>query len=137
MRSSSIKRFISTIVITMVILAGCASVDPKEATVPEDLDTYSGLSAALASDEDILLYDVRNPEEYDSGHIPGALNVPDYHFLKDIPPSLNRNDIIVLYCVSGLRSTSVHKLLSNNGFNYVYDFGGLWKWEGELAKGTD
>jgi rhodanese-related sulfurtransferase len=116
----------------ILVLAGCASLCPKEVVVPKNLDTYSGLSAALAAGEDIFLYDVREPEEYESGYIPGAINIPDYEFLEE-PPPLKKDDIIVLYCVSGLRSTSVHKMLSNNGYKYVYDFGGLWKWEGELV----
>ena len=130
------KKFIVTTAITILILTGCESLDQKEVTVPKGLDTYSGLSAALAAGEHILLYDVRTPEEYESGHIPGALNIPDDNFLEE-PPPLNKSDIIVLYCVSGLRSTSVYNMLSAKGFNHVYDFGGLWKWEGELVKGTD
>ena len=133
MKRTAMMKYLAAIVLTLLVMASCASLSPKQVSVPENLDTYEGLSTALAAGEDILLYDVREPEEYESGHIPGALNFPDYEFLKN-PPPLKKDDIIVLYCVSGLRSTSVHKMLTDNGYKYVYDFGGLWKWEGELVK---
>ena len=127
------KKCVTALVITMVILAGCTSLGYREVTVPKGLDTYAGLSSALAAGEDILLYDVRTPEEYESGHIPGAVNIPFYDITKTLP-SIKKNDIIVLYCVSGVRSHSAYLILSDKGFNHVIDFGALWNWEGELVK---
>jgi len=51
----AIKKSIAAIAITILVLAGCASLCPKEVSVPKNLDNYSGLSAALAAGENIIL----------------------------------------------------------------------------------
>lgn len=152
------KNCVATLIlaITLLILTGCASVDSKKTnmpqvsvtqapvpqptmpkvTVPKGLDTYSGLSAALAAGENIQLYDVRNTKEYESGHIPGALNIPHHDIAWKLPAS-RKNNVIVLYCVTGVRSYAARQWLISKGFNYVIDFGGLGKWDGELVKGSD
>ena len=157
----AMKKYIVVIVIILLSLTGCASLDsredtvpqktvpqdsvpqdtvPKETvpqvTVPQGLDTYSGLSEALAAGDRIFLYDVRTSEEYESGHIPGAVNIPHYDIAAKLPIS-KKNDIIVVYCAGGVRSYSACQWLSDKGFNYVFDFGALWNWEGELVKGPD
>jgi phage shock protein E len=90
----------------------------------------------LAAGDGILLYDVRTSEEYESGHIPGAVNIPHSDIAAQLPVS-KKNDIIVVYCAGGVRSYAAYQWLSSKGFNCVVDFGALWNWEGELVKGPD
>ena len=73
MKRAAMKKYVIALVITMLILAGCASLGYRDVIVPKGLDTYAGLSSALATGENILLCDVRTPEEYESGHIPSVL----------------------------------------------------------------
>ncbi len=77
---------------------------------------------------DIILLDVRQPEEYQSGHIPGAVLIP----LPELPERLKELDIseqVITYCRSGRRSYSAAALMSGNGFKHVYSMdGGINAW---------
>ena len=73
-----------------------------------------------------LLVDVRTPEEYQSEHIDGALNVP----LADLPRRLDelRGKSLVLYCRSGNRSHQAQQLLQERGFPEVRNLGAMTRW---------
>jgi len=83
----------------------------------------------------ITLLDVRQPEEYQSGHIPGAVLLP----LPELPGRLKELDAseqIITYCRSGRRSYSAAALMSGQGFKYVYSMdGGITAWNGLVASG--
>lgn len=69
--------------------------------------------------------DVRTPGEYLDGHYPGAINIP----LNELPQRLDdfkeMEKPIVAYCKSGARSEMAVSVLKQNGFNEVYNGGGL------------
>ena len=128
------KRYLITIlVITAALMSGCASLGTV--VVPPDLDTYAGLSAAIEGGEDIRLYDVRTPEEFATGHIPTARNIPHDKIATKLP-FWEKNRVIVVYCASGGRSHMAYKALTDKGFAYVTDFGGIANWEGNLVTGS-
>ena len=129
------KKLSAVLLAGIILFVGCAGLSPREVVVPPDIDTYEGLAAALERGDDFILYDVRTPEEYESGHIPGALNVPHDTVDKNVPPS-ERNQVIVVYCRSGGRSSMAYSTLIDRNFNYVIDFGGIGNWKGELVTGS-
>jgi rhodanese-related sulfurtransferase len=118
----------------VALLAGCAMFG--EVVVPPDLDTYEGLAASLARGDDIFVYDVRTPEEYITGHIPGSINIPHGEIAEKLP-FWKKSDVIVVYCASGGRSYMAYEALTNKGFKYVTDFGGIGNWQGDLVEGSD
>ena len=124
--------------IVLLALAGC--VTPPPATIPPDLDTYSGLAAALAEIDAggtvVFLYDVRTPEEYISGHIPGAINVPVSEIPKGIPRKLKHQPVVV-YCQAGGRAMMASTALTDKGFTNVANFSSVANWEGALVTGPD
>lgn len=80
---------------------------------------------------DHLLVDVRTVEEFESGHIPDAVNIPLQELdqrLSEIPT----DQTVILYCRSGNRSAQAYDLLSNAGYSDMYDLGGIIDW---TAKG--
>lgn len=77
--------------------------------------------------ESIVLVDVRTPREYDSGHIPGAQNIPHTEIAAN-PPTDDRDAVIVLYCRTGSRSSYAERALRNLGYSEVIDFGGVVSW---------
>ena len=91
-------------------------------TVPENL--YNLLSA---NPEPYILIDVRTAEEYASGHIPSAINIP-YDIISDNMPTENSDDLIIVYCRSGRRSGIAQKAINDLGFTNIYDFGGVSRW---------
>ncbi len=82
----------------------------------------------------LVILDVRTPEEYQSGHIDGAINVDFY--APDFPQQLDKldkNKVYVLYCRSGNRSGRTVPLMKQLGFREVYEIqGGISNW---LRKG--
>jgi phage shock protein E len=71
-----------------------------------------------------FLVDVRTPEEFSGGHVPGSVNIP----LSDIEKELAQfkdKDQIVVFCRSGARSGQALQILNKNGFTNVSN-GGTW-----------
>lgn len=74
-----------------------------------------------------LLIDVRTPEEFASGHIEGAVNIPVDDLagrLSEVP----QGQPIVVYCRSGNRSATASRILADAGYTGIYDLGGLQGW---------
>ncbi|TET48655.1 MAG: rhodanese-like domain-containing protein [Actinomycetota bacterium] len=87
---------------------------------------------AFLNDEDYLFIDVRSEDEYKSGHIEGAIHIPVSEIenrLDEIPDDKS----LIVYCNgSGCdRSGRAAMILTENGFNQVYDMvgGGIFEWE--------
>ena len=77
--------------------------------------------------EGAILLDVRSKQEYDEGHIQGAINIPDYEISKTIESIIpDKSRLIVVYCQSGGRSKEVYYKLHKKGyFNIYHLYGGL------------
>ena len=68
-----------------------------------------------------ILVDVRSPQEFNEGHLNGAINIPEYEIRKRIMneiPKLNQQ--IVLYCQYGGRSQYALNMMTRMGYNNVY-----------------
>src|SRR5690606_36701733 len=78
----------------------------------------------VTAKEPHVLVDVRTPEEFASGHIPGALNL----VLQDLPhqmDSLHKDQPIVLHCRSGARSNAAGEMLLRARYAGLYNLGGI------------
>ena len=88
----------------------------------------------MESEEDYIILDVRTAEEYGSGHIPGAINVPNEEISDQPPAQLPEKDqLILVYCRSGNRSKQASKKLAAMGYTNITEFGGINSWTGEIV----
>lgn len=72
--------------------------------------------------EGAIILDVRSPQEYKEGHLDSAILIPEYEINSRVENELkNKNDIIVVYCSSGIRSKRVQEKLKNKGYKNVYN----------------
>lgn len=71
-----------------------------------------------------IILDVRTPEEFASGHIENAYNLP-LQSLQYQLTNLDKSAAYVVYCRSGNRSEQALKLMNNTGFGRVHNGGGL------------
>ena len=82
--------------------------------------SYEKLKKMMQKEEAILI-DVRSNQEYQEGHLNGAINIPVYDIEKMITKIVkNENDTIILYCSSGQRSKSAKEMLEKLGYNNVF-----------------
>ena len=87
-------------------------------------------------DDGHVIVDVRTEEEYSSGHIPGAICIPNETIYKDRPSALpDLDQVILVYCRSGNRSKRSARMLYEMGYTNVYEFGGIIDWDGEIETG--
>jgi rhodanese-related sulfurtransferase len=97
------------------------SVSPEEAE--EIMKTQSGY----------IILDVRRPDEYAAGHIPGAINVANETIgTAEIPELPNKDQLILVYCRSGRRSKEAAEKLVKLGYTNIVEFGGILDWKGEI-----
>lgn len=126
--------------LSALTLSACAA--PKAAAVPTPSATpavYRKISAADAkarmdSGDELIILDVRTQEEFDAGHIAGAILVPNETILDEQPELLPDLDAeILVYCRSGNRSGQATYKLLDIGYTNVVDFGGIIDWPYEVV----
>ena len=80
-----------------------------------------------------IILDVRTEEEYDEGHIPGAINIANEDIGTDELPELpDKDQMLLVYCRSGRRSKEAAEKLVALGYTQVLEFGGIMTWTGEV-----
>lgn len=81
-----------------------------------------------------LIVDVRRPDEFAEGHIPGAINIPNEDIGDEMPADLpDKDQMLFIYCRTGRRSKEAAQKLAGIGYTNVYEFGGITTWEGEIV----
>jgi phage shock protein E len=118
-----------------LILTGCGPTS-KEASTEKSTGFAMDLSAAdfsrYTDDRTSILLDVRTHEEFQSGHIPGALMIDYYdEDFADQISTLDKAKTIYIYCRSGGRSGGAMKMMQDQGFDRLYNLnGGIKAWTG-------
>ncbi|MBT1452506.1 rhodanese-like domain-containing protein [Glaciecola sp. XM2] len=85
---------------------------------------------ALTAQQETMIIDVRTPEEYADGHVPGAINVPVATVIDNLSVFGEKNTPIVVYCRSGYRAGKALEVLANAGFGNLHHLEGditAWK----------
>ena len=85
--------------------------------------------------QEVIILDVREQDEYDSGHIPGAVLLPvgsiDETTAAEVIPE--KDSTVLVYCRSGNRSKTASSTLAELGYTSIYEFGGINTWPYERA----
>ena len=134
-------KIILMFLVCMMILPGCSS-EKKSTPVSssDEKNSYTKISQdeakkMMEKDDGHVIVDVRREDEYASGHIPGAILIPNESIGTDKPAELPDPDqIILVYCRSGNRSAQASQKLADLGYTNVFDFGGIMTWTGEIEK---
>lgn len=127
------------ILITILFLSSCIA---KESSKKEaSMNTFKSVSMdeglkLMTSDKDFVLLDVRTPEEFAAGHIPGALQLTNETFTKQDAENLlkDKNQTIYVYCRSGRRSKQASQKLIDLGYVNVIEIGGILSYAGPVEK---
>ena len=142
-RSEKAKDRAYFIILLLFMLLFCVSAcatNEKKAASSGTNKAYTQISQDVAKDMiakggSLVIVDVRTKGEYDSGHIPGAVLIPN-ESITDRKPELlpDVNQVILVYCRSGNRSKQAAQKLANMGYSKVYEFGGINTWDGKIVK---
>ena len=127
------KRFLIAL-LTFTLPFGCIGCSDGSST---SYDQISGAEAKALMDSEsgYIIIDARTQEEYDEGHIPGAILIPYGEIAdraeKELP---DKDQLILVYCRSGRRSKIAAEELVKLGYTNVKEFGGIIDWEYEIVK---
>ncbi len=87
----------------------------------------------MDSEEDYIILDVRTQDEYDQGHIPGAIVISHEEIAEKAEKVLtDKNQMILVYCRSGRRSKIAAEALVELGYTNIKEFGGIIDWPYEV-----
>jgi rhodanese-related sulfurtransferase len=123
----------TTVILIVIFIAVALYLYLQQNTVPKDFKSISAedVKKKIENKEDILLLDIRTPEEFDGplGHIEGALLVP-MQSLEDSIATLEKykDKEVIVYCRSGNRSQNGTRIMQANGFKAVNMLGGMKAW---------
>lgn len=134
------KRLRIFFITLLCILTGCGKSDPVKDTAEQKPD-YRQVSMEeglelMREDSGYVLVDVRRADEFEEGHIPGAINLPNESIgTEKIPELPDKDQTIYVYCRSGNRSKQAARKLAELGYKNIIEFGGILDYSGEIEKG--
>ncbi len=127
------KRFL-LMLLTFALPFGCVGCSDGGSATYEQISGAEA-KALMDSESGYSIIDARTQEEYDEGHIPGAILIPEYEIAdraeKELP---DKDQLILVYCRSGRRSKIAAEELVKLGYTNVKEFGGIIDWEYEIVK---
>ena len=123
----------------IALLCGCAQKGQATEDSAAAPSAYTQISTAEAvtmmqTEEDYIILDVRTQVEYNAGHIPDAICIPNESIGTDEIPQLpDKKQLILVYCRSGRRSKEASQKLADLGYTNIVEFGGIIDWTGETV----
>lgn len=128
-------KYVLLVAAVMVVLA--LSLAALKGENPMAENKYDDVIEMVRNDKDVVLVDVRTPEEHQQKRIPGSILLPDYEIRDRAGEVLPDKDAkIVVYCRSGRRSAEAAKVLREMGYRNVHDLGGIIDWPYETESGN-
>ena len=135
------KRLLIPALAALLLLTGCAHAPaPQQAAEEKAEPSWVQIDQETAkrmmeADDGHVIVDVRRQDEYDAGHIPGAVLIPNESIVDERPAELpDLEQVILIYCRSGNRSKQAAQKLADMGYLNIYEFGGITTWTGEIVK---
>ena len=134
------KKIVSIILICLMMTA-CTQNTPEE-TMKETTNqpaymniTQEEAKKIMDSQTGYVILDVREQDEFDAGHIPGAILIP-YGSIEEKAPSMlpDKEQLILVYCRSGRRSKIAAQSLEKMGYTNIKEFGGIIDWHYEIVE---
>ena len=120
------KRILTLILAMLLVLSGCGGTTME--------NTYQQITQEEAKDmmdtQEVIVLDVREQDEFDTGHIPEAVLLPVGTITKDAAAAVidDLDTVVLVYCRSGNSSKTASQVLADLGYTNVYEFGGINTW---------
>ena len=122
------------ILLSALMFAGCSGTSNSQTNTYRSI-TMDETVTMMAQESGYITLDVRRPDEFAAGHIPGAINVANETIgTAEIPELPDKDQLIMVYCRSGRRSKEASEKLVKLGYTNIVEFGGILDWKGEIEK---
>lgn len=127
------KRVAIGIFLILILLTACGQNEKNDQEAAYLNITAEEAKSIMDAQEGYVILDVRTQEEYDQGHIPGAIVIPDTEVKDKAEEALpDKDQLILVYCRSGRRSKNAAQILAELGYTNIREFGGIIDWPYEI-----
>ena len=121
------------LLIAVILLTACGHTEENDREAVYMNITAEEARKIMDSEEGYVILDVRTQEEYDQGHIPGAILIPNTEIEARAEQELpDKDQLILVYCRSGRRSKLAADILVSLGYTDIREFGGIIDWPYEV-----
>ena len=121
------------ILLAVMLLTACGQAKENDQGAVYMNITAEEAKKIMDSQEGYIILDVRTQEEYDEGHIPGAIVISHEEIAEKAEGVLtDKNQLILVYCRSGRRSKLAAEALVELGYTNIKEFGGIIDWPYEV-----
>lgn len=124
------KRILPLFFLLLLLLTGCGGTASNTSSESDYQQISQEEAKEMMDTQDVIILDVREQDEYDSGHIPGAILLPvgtiDEETAAEVIPE--KDSTVLVYCRSGNRSKTASSALAELGYTNIYEFGGINTW---------
>ena len=117
------------LLLAVLLLTACGQDKEKDQGAVYMNITAEEAKQIMDTEEGYIILDVRTQEEYDEGHIPGAIVISHEEIAEKAEEMLpDKNQLILVYCRSGRRSKIAAEALVELGYTNIKEFGGIIDW---------
>ena len=124
------KRILPLFLLLLLLLTGCGGTTSNASSESDYQQISQEEAKEMMDTQDVIILDVREQDEYDSGHIPGAILLPvgtiDEETAAEVIPE--KDSTVLVYCRSGNRSQTASSALAELDYTNIYEFGGINTW---------
>lgn len=132
------KKVIIILIILAVIIGGLIMLNKntdKETTNQIQYVSMEEITTIMQKNTNHIILDVRTIEEYNEGHIPNAICIPNETIDETVTKQLpNKEQLILIYCRSGNRSKQAALKFQHLGYTNLVEFGGIIDWDGKIEQ---
>ena len=123
------------LLLAVMLLTACGQTKENDREAAYMNITAEEAKAIMDSEEGYIILDARTQEEYDQGHIPGAIVISHEEIAEKAEEVLtDKEQLILVYCRSGRRSKIAAEALAELGYTNIREFGGIIDWPYEVEK---
>ncbi len=147
MSFKNLKGVMILLIISLLLFSSCGGGDNTHGSITNTTESTSGTSFGyeqitgerakqlMDTEKNFVIIDARTYDEFNEGHIEGAILIPEYEIAERAEKELpDKKQLILVYCRSGRRSKIAAEALVDLGYTNVKEFGGIIDWKYEIVK---
>ena len=129
------KKLVLLVSLFLMVIAGGCMKEKETLEITYKCITQVEAKNIMDTTTGYIILDVRTIEEFNTGHIVDAINIPNEVIKEEAEAMLiNKEQVILVYCRSGRRSKEAANKLVELGYTNVLEFGGIIDWKYEIEK---